>query len=299
MNPSRLLALLLGLVCSLWLLADTAAARSSRNNRNNRDSRNNRGGRHRVIGDDDDDEKKKEEIKKREEGRKKKAEAKKQAAEEKKQKAAEKKKALQEARKPRTETAKKTTAKKPKAKATAAKKKPGPAAGEKEAAALYAKAEKELDDGNLLPGVLLLRQAAAEHSGTKAAAQAKEWLDHLMSQEKYAALITHEEAEAAFAAQRYRQAQNKYGELLAKYPKSEQAAAAKERLAEIKEGDLLSKTVYTEEELEDARLWFLAGNIHMENRRQADALGAYRTAIEQYPGSPYALQAAEKVVALR
>lgn len=306
MRMPRVLFLLLAGVGALWLAADSAAARSSRSNRG-RNSRNDRGrgGRYRVMdeGDRGDrEDRKKAEAKKRTEERRKKAEAKKKAGEDKKRKAEEKKKALEARRKEQIELAKKRKAGAKKAVAkrpSSADKNTDAEANEKEAGELYAAAEAEFNDGKLLPGVKLLRQTIEEYGGTDAAAGAERWLELLMSQEKYGALITLGEAEEAFGAERYRQAKNKFLTLLANYPKSEQAEAAKKRLAEIEEGDLLSKTKYTQDELEDARLWFLAGNIHLENGRQADAAGAYRRAIENYPGSPYAQQAAQKVAALR
>jgi tetratricopeptide (TPR) repeat protein len=301
-----LLATLLACVCALWLFAESAVARSSRSSR----SRDSRGGRHRVI--DDIDERDRDRGKKREEDkkkgleeRKKKAEAKKKAKEEKKKKAAEKK-ALQAKRKEGLGKAKKL-AKRPSKKTSKSRPAPPAAAGknadtaarEKGAAELLGKAEAELGEGKLLSGVALLRQAVEGFAGTPAAEEAERWLAHLLAQEKHGTVIYLGEAEELFEAQRYRQAQNKYLTLLAKFPKSEQADAARERLAEIKEGDLLSKTAYTTEELEDARLWFLAGNIHLENGRRTKAVNAYRKAIEGYPGCPYAEQAAEKVAALR
>ena len=53
--------------------------------------------------------------------------------------------------------------------------------------------------------------------------------------------------------------------------------------------------MYTEEELEDARLWFLAGSIHLENGRETEAKHSWRRVVEFYPGSPYAKRAESKL----
>jgi hypothetical protein len=243
------------------------------------------------------EQKDKEQAQKREEEKKAKAEEKKKAQEEKKAQAEAKKKAL-EAKKTEALAKTKQTSKTTSAQSTTATK-ADVEAKEKEAAALLAKAKEQFDGGELLPGVALLRQAIAEFGGTPSAESAARQLDHLLIQDEYGPVIYLAEAEESFQTERYRKAQNEYVTLLEKFPQSEQAAEARKRLAEIQAGDLLSKTKYTQEELEDARLWLLAGNIHLENSRRTEALAAYRKAIEGYPGCPYAQQAADKVAALR
>jgi tetratricopeptide (TPR) repeat protein len=285
-----LLRTLLVTVGVLWLATDTASA-LTRRRRDNRDY----GGRNRVIGDDDDDDRDR-----REEERKKKAEerreAREKAREEQERKEEEQRKAReaqrQERRKQAEQEAKEAAARRQEA---AAERKADAKADEQAAEKLYSEAEAQLNEGNLLPGVKLLRQAAEEYPTTTAGDQAKQWLDYLTTQPEWGSRILFQEAEEAFDAQRYRQAQNRYLTLLEQYPQGEQAKAAKERLAEIETNDLLSKTKYTEEELEEARLWFLAGNIHLENGRRQEARAAYRTTIENYPGCRYAKQAEEKV----
>ncbi len=284
-----LLRILLATIGVLWLATDTASA-LTRRRRDNRDY----GGRNRVIGDDDDDRGRKEEKRKKE--REEQREAREKAREEQERKEEEERKAREarreERRKQAEQEAKEAAARRQEA---AAERKADAKADEQAAEKLYGEAEAQLNEGNLLPGVKLLRQAVEEYPATTAGDQAKQWLDYLTTQPEWGSRILFQEAEEAFDAQRYRQAQNRYLTLLEQYPKSEQAEAAKERLAEIETHDLLSKTKYTEEELEEARLWFLAGNIHLENGRRQEARAAYRTAIENYPGCRYAKQAEEKV----
>jgi len=277
------------LICTCLLvspfLASTASARGS-----------SRGGRTRIIDDDDN-----KSQKKREEARKKKEEARKRAEARKKEKEAKKeakKKALAEKR----EAARKKTAQAPKParkpkKAEAPKKQAKAKDTGADAAKLYEQAEAAFEKGELLPGVALLRQVLAEHEGSDAARLAEDRLDQLLGDERFGPMIVHGEAEELFAVQRYRQALHRYNKLIATYPDSEQAPEAQKRIAEIRDGDLLSKTVYSDEELADARFWLLVGNIHLENQRHADAAAAYRKVVENYPGCPYATQAEQKLAA--
>lgn len=286
---TSLLRILLATVGLLWLAADTASALTRRR----RDRDNDRGGRHRVIGEEDDDRDRREEERKKEREERRKAREK--ARQERERKEEEERKAREARREERRKQAQKEAEEAAaRRREAAAERKAEAKAREKEAAKLYGEAEAQLNEGNLLPGVKLLRQAVEEYPATPAADQAEQWLQHLMDQPQWGARIFLQEAEQAFEAQRYRRAQNRYLTLLERYPKSEQADAAKERLAEIEENDLLSKTKYTEEELEEARLWFLAGNIHLENGRRQEARAAYRKAIENYPGCRYAKQAEQK-----
>ena len=307
MKPVRALCILIGAFLVLCLCSNGAMARArSRNNRNNND----RGFTGRIIDRDDGRDRRTRESerkKKVEEERKRKLEEKRKKAEEKKKAKEEKKKAAEAKRQEQIEKTKelareRAEARKGKAKGGPEKKGGGEkdAEGqEEEAAKLVEEAEGQFTEGELLPGVALLRQALDEYEDTAAAAKAQKRLDQLLQTEPFGAMIYHGEAEELFAAQRYRHALNKYSELLEAFPESEQAAQAKKRLAEIREGDLLSKTAYTDEELEDARLWFLAGNIHFENGRRSRALTSYRRAIEEYPGSAYAQKAEERLTALR
>jgi TolA-binding protein len=305
MTASRLVTVLALALSALWLLADSAAARSSSSSHRSSRSSNDRsgsdyGGRHRVIEDIDQEEaqkKKEEEAKKQTEERKQKEDEKQKAAEEKKHQAEEKKKALQAKLKERTAPKATATAKKTDKPASLAKK--TDAADEQKATQLLTQAGEKFEAGELMPGVVLLRQVIEEGGGTAAAEEARRWLDYLLSLEQHGPVILLADAEDAFNAQRYRKAQNLYSSLIEKFPKGEQSDAARKRLAEIEAGDLLSKTAYTKEELEDARLWLLAGNIHLENGRRDEALAAYRRAIEDYPGCPYAQQAAAKVAELQ
>lgn len=309
MRCPRILLASFALVAALLLLADAAQARSSR--RNNRNDRNSRGFTGRIIYPEDGDRRKRddERKKKQQEETRKRAEERKQKAAEKKREQEEKKKAAEAKRKEQLEKTKKAREErlaKAKARKTAKPKGDGPAKGgadgeEREAAAAEAleQAEAAFGEKKLLEGVKLLRQAADEGAGTASGREAADWLADLCSNETVGPAIFLGEAEELFEARRYRRAMSKYNELLAKFPKGEQADEARKRLTEIDENDLLSKTEYTQEELEDARLWYLAGNIHGENRRKGDAMAAYRHAIENYPGCPYAVQAEEKLAALR
>jgi len=301
MKPLRVLALFAACLAGLWPVAGFAAPDSNRSSSRSYGSRDSRsGGRYRVIDDQDESEreqKAKEQAQKREEEKKAKAEEKKKAQEEKKAEAEAKKQALEAKRQEALAKASQTP-KTPAAKGEASSKADAEAK-EKEAAALLAKAKEQFDNGELMGGVALLRQAIAEFGGAPSAESAERQLGYLMGQDQYGPAILLAEAEESFQAERYRRAQNEYIALLEKFPQSEQAAEAQKRLAEIQAGDLLSKTKYTEEELEDARLWLLAGNIHLENGRRTDALASYRKAIEGYPGCPYAQQAEGKVAALR
>ena len=289
----RVLIFLCTCAMALAFLVTSAAARgsSSRSNRGG-DSR---GGRYRLI-EDDDDKREKERKKEGEEQRKKKKEEAKKRAEER-----EAKKKAREEKKKAAKQKPKRTAEKPKApkkpdKSAAPRKKTKDA--EAEATKLCEEAEAAFEKGELLPGVKLLRQVMAEHEGTDAAKQAEDRLGQLLGDERLGPMILLGEAEELFAAQRYRRAFYKYNKLLASFPGGEQAADAGKRLAEIRDGDLLSKTVYTDEELADARFWLLVGNIHLENDRHGEASAAYRKVVEDYPGCPYARQAGEKLAAI-
>lgn len=194
-------------------------------------------------------------------------------------------------------------------KPTAPKPPKGPTAGpkaddalEQEAARLLAQANASFDQGTeagLLAGARTLREILANYDGTAAAAKAKEHLELLLKHQEYGPMILLAAAQEEFDAQHYRKARNKFQELLARFPNSAQAAEARAKLEEIEKNDLLKKTVYTDEELEDARLWFLAGNIHLENGRKAEAASAYRRVIEEYPGCRYAVMAEEKLPGTR
>ncbi len=204
--------------------------------------------------------------------------------------------------KPPTTVARPTTPARP---ATPAPKPTRPATGtktndarEQEATRLMAQATAELGKGTeegLLAGAELLREILAAYGGTDAAAIARQQLDLLLGDPKLGPMILLAEAQAEFDAMRYRKARNRFQTLAERYPDSEQAATARERLAEIERDGLLKKSLYTDEELEDARLWFLAGNIHLENGRKAEAASAYRRVIEEYPGCRFATLAEEKL----
>ncbi len=220
-------------------------------------------------------------------------------------------KRLEEMRKRALETQKKATqrtARKPAPSRPAAKKSsPAPQAQsadqrEQEAQQLLDQAFALLQKGEadaLVPAVQTLRQIVADYGETPAAVKAEAQLDLLLTTEPFGPIILLGEGEEMFNARRYRCAQNKYRALLQRFPDSSQAAKARERLAEIKENDLLSKSVYTDEELEDARLWFLAGAIHLQNGRKNEAIAAFRKVAEEYPGSRYAIMAKEKLESIR
>ena len=298
MTLSRALRLVVASVTVLVLLVDGAEARGS--NRNNRNTNN--GGRYRLIEGEDDSKTRREEErkKKREEEQRKKEEAKKQKEEERKRAQEEKKQVAEAKKREAAEKAKEKAAPKAKAKGTpkaAAKK--GDQQGEQEAAQLVEQAEAQFQEGELLPGVALLRQCLEDHGGTDAAKTADARLAQLLEHEKFGPMLLFGEAEELFGAQRYRKAWNKYTELLSRFPDSEQGAEASKRLAEIREGDLLSKTVYTDEELKDARFWLLVGNIHAENERRGEAKAAWQRVVEGFPGCPYAKQAEGQLTATR
>ncbi len=305
MRMPRVVAVLALCAAALAVLACPAAARGARRSNNNNNRRNTEGGRYRIIsGDretDQDRRKRQQEEKRAKEQEQREAEREQKRAQQEKKKAAEqaKRDAAQQA-KQRLAAKAKTTRTKPKAKGGKAK---GAAKdddqGEAEAAQLCEQAEALFEEGELLPGVALLRQCIGDYGGSDPAKGAETRLAQLLEHEKLGPMILHGEGEELFGSQRYRRAWSKFGELLDKFPDCEQAAAAAGRLAEIREGDLLSKTVYTDEELEDARFWLLVGNIHSENRRAGDALAAWRRVIEQFPGCPYAEQAEGKLVAAR
>lgn len=175
-------------------------------------------------------------------------------------------------------------------------------AREGEATKLLEQANAAFDKGtedDLIAGAGILRQLLADYGGTAAASSAQQQLDLLLSHKDYGPIILLAEAQEEFDAQRYRRARNKFSELLERFPNSEQAAEARAKLEEIVRDDLLRKTAYTDEELEDARLWFLAGNIHLENGRAGEAAAAYRRVIEEYPGCRYAVMAEEKLPGAR
>lgn len=298
MSLCRLRCSLVLAIAFLMVGAVSAEARSSR--RRSDRNRNDRG-RYRLIEGEDNrkDRREEERRKEREEERRRKEEEKKRQAEERKREAQEKKKAEQ-ARKQAELQRQKTEREAAKAR------KPERAAAKKdteqngqEAAKLYEEAEAQFAEGELLPGVALLRECIDEYEGTDGAKDAEARLTQLIEHEQTGPAILLGEAEELFGAQRYRHAHNKYNELLTRFPDSEQAAEAHQRLAEIREGDLLSKTVYTDEELEDARFWLLVGNIHHENERLGQAKDAWLRVIEQFPGCPYAQQAEAKIVETR
>lgn len=300
MRFSRLSSFLVVCGSALLLLAASVDARGSRNNNRNNNSNNSRGGRYRLIDDEADPRKKREEErKKKEEETQRKKEEQQKKKEEAARKKAEAKQKQQEAQRKAAEQAKPRAEAKKKAKGgekAVAKKDDKSDEG---AGKLYEEAEGQFEEGQLLPGVALLRQCMEEFEGTEAAKQAEARLNQLLGMEPHGAMILHGEAEELFAGQRYRRALNKYNELLAQWPNSEQAAEAKKRVAEIREGDLLSKTVYSDEELKDARFWLLVGNIHHENARGGEASSAWRKVVEDYPGSPYAKHAEAKLAAVR
>ena len=288
-------------VAAFALISPSAQARSSRNSNNNRN-----GGTYRLIeGDTTQATKREQEKKKKEE-----ADAKAKAAADAKAKADAAKKAAAAAKQVAA-APKPTTTAKPKPTTTARKPgKPGGKAGtgaktddarEGEAAKLREEADKAFEKGDeegLLAGAKLLRQILTDYDGTDAASSAQQQFDLLLADEQLGPMILLAEAQEEFGAQHYRKARNKFNELVQRYAKSEQATEGRARLAEIERDDLLKKTVYTEEELEEARLWFLAANIHLENGRKGDAAEAYRRVIEEYPGCLYAVQSEKKLPAI-
>jgi colicin import membrane protein len=303
MKRSRLFGFLVGGLVLLGLAGSPAQARESsrRSSRSYNDGTGGSSGLDRSRTREDrareqekarEEERQKEEQRKKEEALKKEAEAKKTEAEAKKREEAKAKAArVSKPTPPAQKTASKATPPKDGGKdATEAK--------EAEAAKLCDQAEAKFADGKLesvLEGTQLLRQTINEFPGTEAAARAETRLEQLLANEAVGPAILAAEANGYFTAQRYRKAQNAYQELLQRFPNCEQAAEANQRLAEIRDGDLLSKTAYTQEELADARLWFLAGSIHLENARLADALSAWRKVIEDYPGCRYATEAAGRL----
>ena len=302
MRFSRIFAALVVCAGALSLLVGSADARGSRRSSRGRNDRNNReGGRVRLIsGERETDQERRQ---RQQEEKRAREQEQREREQEQKRLQQEKKRAAEQARREAAQQARQRTA----AKATSRVKSSGsptPAAkkddkSDEEAAKLYEEAEKQFADGQLLPGAKLLRQCIEEYEGTEGAKDAEARLDQLLGMEPYGAMILHGEGEELFAAQRYRRAWNKYHEVLNAWPDSEQAAGAQKRLAEIREGDLLSKTVYTDEELIDARFWLLVGNIHDENRRPGEATSAWRKVVEDFPGCPYAKLAEEKLAATR
>jgi len=306
MRMTRLAATLVFSSAVLALAVSPAQARSSRTNRN-RDT-----GPYRLIDRDDDAARKK-----KEDERKKQAEERKRIQDERRKQQDDARKALEAQRKASVEKAKqaqqarqKAAQAKAKAKATkkVAARKGGKKAGkggktptgderEEEAATLREDADKAFDKGELLPGVKLLRQIVDEYGGTDAEKSAESQLDLLLSQEPFGPMILLGEGEERFGEMRYRCARNKFAALVQRFPRSEQAEAGRKRLDEIRDNDLLSKSLYTDEEIEDARLWFLAGSIHLENGRRGEAVSAYRRVIEEYPGCRFAKMAEEKLAA--
>ncbi len=300
MTLLRVLRLVVASVAALVLLVDGAQARGSSRNRSNRNNR----GRYRLIEDDDDSKTRREEErkKKREEEQRKKEEARKQKEQERKRAQEERKQAAEAKKREAAEKAKEKAAAKAKTKdkgTSEAAARKNDQQDEQEAAQLVEQAEAQFQEGELLPGVALLRQCLDDYGDTDAAKAADARLAQLIDHEKLGPMVLLGEAEELFGAQRYRKAWNKYSELLSRFPDSEQAAEASKRLAEIREGDLLSKTVYTEEELEDARFWLLVGNIHAENERLGEAKAAWRKVVEDFPGCPYAKQAEGQLTATR
>jgi len=300
-----LVALVLGLFLAPF--ATTASARSSSNRGNN----NRPGERQGIINKDTRKEReksKREEEKKAAEERRaqekaKKEEAKKAALEKKKQEAEKRKADLAAAKKAAEEKRKARTAKTTEKKG--GEKKGDAKGGEKDSEAKEAEAEKMLAAAEeafaggkvseVLKGVEVLRAIAADYGSTAAAPAAAERLEQLLTHPGIGPVVFLAEADQYFGAARYRQAMNKYNELLANFPASEQAAEAAQKIAEIRDGDLLSKTVYTDEEIEDARLWYLSGTIHLENGREAEAHSAWRRVIENYPGCTYAQRAEDRL----
>ncbi|NQT86831.1 hypothetical protein HQ560_08715 [bacterium] len=302
----RLYALLLALVTSLSVPPDAALAASRRNTGRNNNGPIRPGERRGIINDNTKNErekekkeqKKKEEEKRRADDKRKKDEAKRAADEKKKQIAEKKKQAIADAKKAVAEKRKANAQKAAERKAGGKKGGEGPAKDpsfkEAEAEKMVAAAEEAFSSGkvsDVLKGVELLRTVTSEFGGTSVGPVAAERLEQLLSHQAIGPVVFAAEADQYFGAARYRQALNKYNELLARFPTSEQGAAAGERIAEIRDGDLLSKTVYTEGEIEDARLWYLAGSIHLENGRETEAASAWRRVIENYPGCPYAQRA--------
>jgi TolA-binding protein len=235
-----------------------------------------------------------EEQKQREEERQKQLDAKKQAAA---QKLADAKKKADAARLAKKQTDPTKTAQ-PK---TAQPKNSQPDTCEQDAAKLCDQAEKKFAEGKMetiLEGASLLQKVLDDYGSTEAAGKAEGRLEQLLAMPDLGSKILLAQANELFGAQRYRKAQNKFTELLDAFPDSPEAAEAKARLAEIRNGNLLEKTVYTEKELEDARLWLLAGNIHQENSRPGDAVSAWRKVTEQFPGCRYAKEAGEHLAGL-
>jgi len=298
MRTFRGLGVLLVLGSVIGLVANSAQARGSRRNSSGRG----------IVGSSDRNE---ERERKAEERRKKSEEESKQRTEETKKRTEDRKKEVEARHKEAIEKAKAATAKK------AAPTKPKTAQGPKknssgtakagasadqregEAAKLREQAEAQFEKGELIAGVKLLRQAIEECDGTQAAVGCEDRLEQLVATEPFGSMILLGEGEELFGQARYRRAWNKYRALLQRYPNSEQAAEARKRLDEIEANDLLSKTVYTDEELEDARLWFLAGSIHLENGRKSEATAAYQKVIEEYPGCRFANMAKEKLAVAR
>jgi len=296
-------------VLALVVAAPSAAlARSSR--RTDRRNDNRYRGPYRLISGQRGDDKKRQQQE--EQKRKKLLEEQKRLMEERQRQREEAIKRLEEMRKRALEAQKKaaqSTARKPQPKKSTAAEKQGPGAQsqsaeerEQEAQQLVDEAFGQLQKGEpdaLVSAAKALRQVVNDYGGTPAAVKAEAQLDLLLTTEPFGPIILLGEGEEMFSAQRYRCAQNKYRALLQRFPDSEQAAKARERLAEIKENDLLSKSVYTDEELEDARLWFLAGSIHLQNGRRNEAIAAFRKVAEEYPGSRYAVMAKEKLETIR
>lgn len=282
----------------LALVAASAQARAS-SNRGNRSGRNT--GPYRLIEGDTDSQREREEKRKREEEqRKQEEEARKKQEEARREAAAKKAEAAKQAAKPKP-TAKPTVAAKPKPATAGSKAGAGAQADdarEAEASKLREQADKDFEKGDeagLLAGAKTLRQILADYDGTAAAESAQQQLDLLLADQQLGPMILLAEAQEEFDAMRYRRARNRFQALAQRFPASEQAATARARLAEIEQNDLLKKSVYTDEELEDARLWYLAGNIHLENGRRAEAARAYRRVVEEYPGCRYAALAEEKL----
>jgi len=221
---------------------------------------------------------------------KQKAEAKKQAAAKKAEVAKKKADALATAKKA-TDTTKKPVQAKP----------AQPDTTEQDAAKLCEQAEKKFDEGkmeSILAGASLLQQVVEDFGSTDVAAKAQARLDQLLSMPDFGPKLMLAQANDLFGAQRYRKAQNAFTALVDAFPNSPEAAEGKTRLAEIRNGNLLEKTVYTEKELEDARLWLLAGNIHQENSRPSDAASAWHKVVEDYPGCRFAQEAVQHLAAV-
>ncbi|MFP4057480.1 MAG: hypothetical protein ACLF0G_11480 [Candidatus Brocadiia bacterium] len=293
MKLPRLLVAALAGVLALSSLAAHAQARGR--------GRYERGERRGLISGKTTQERQREERERQREEQRRKAEELREKREEERRAKAEKRKAEAQARALAAQKAQAARSQRPAARKPA--RKGGDAAkddeaAEKEAAQLLEEAEKQFAENQLVPGVQTLREVLADYGTTAAARAAQARLDQLMALESLGPAILLGEGHAFFDESRYHRALTKYAEVLERFPESDQAAEARARIQQIREEDLLSQTVYTPEELEDARLWLLVGNIHLENDRAAQAKSAYRKVLEHYPGCRYAEEAEEQLEAM-